>query len=134
MDTASYSVSFWTTPLGAGALVDSAAGNRGTELANFGTFSLGGAMPETLTLSGPAFNYNPTAGNLLMQVQVDSLTFAEPYQSFFQVDVTGASTSRFFDYGAAVPEPGAWALMLVGLGGLGAALRSRRKPAGAVAA
>ena len=28
---------------------------------------------------------------------------------------------------ASVPEPGAWALMLVGVGGMGVALRARRK-------
>jgi len=31
----------------------------------------------------------------------------------------------------ALPEPGTWAMMLVGVGGLGAMLRSRRKSAGA---
>jgi hypothetical protein len=31
-----------------------------------------------------------------------------------------------FDSNAVVPEPGAWALMLMGFGGLGAMLRSRR--------
>ena len=30
------------------------------------------------------------------------------------------------EYSAAVPEPGAWAMMLLGFGGLGAALRARR--------
>jgi hypothetical protein len=33
------------------------------------------------------------------------------------------------EYGAAVPEPATWALMLIGVGGLGAGLRSRRKDA-----
>ena len=35
--------------------------------------------------------------------------------------------------GPAVPEPATWAMMLVGLGGLGAAMRSRRKTAAATA-
>ena len=42
------------------------------------------------------------------------------------VDVTGAITSG-------VPEPTSWAMMLVGFGGLGAAMRSRRKQAVATA-
>jgi hypothetical protein len=41
-----------------------------------------------------------------------------------QVAVSGEIGSGAFD--ANVPEPMAWALMLMGLGGLGAAMRSRR--------
>jgi hypothetical protein len=33
-----------------------------------------------------------------------------------------------FSFTASVPEPGAWALMIVGFGGVGAAMRSRRRP------
>ena len=40
-------------------------------------------------------------------------------------NVYGLNELRVF----AVPEPGAWALMLFGFGGLGMVLRSRRKPA-----
>ena len=40
-------------------------------------------------------------------------------------------TGNYFGNGA-VPEPAAWTLMLVGFGGLGASLRSRRKPVYAV--
>ncbi len=127
MDSASYDVSFWDTSLAPSGLTTSAAANRGVLLSNFGSFSLGGAMPLTLTLNGAAFNYDPSAGNLLMQVKVTGLTVSQPYQSFFQVDTTGATTSRYFDYApSGTPEPAAWALMLVGFGGLGAMLRRQR--------
>ena len=36
-------------------------------------------------------------------------------------------------YNVGVPEPGAWALMLIGVGAVGAALRSRRRALGATA-
>jgi hypothetical protein len=35
--------------------------------------------------------------------------------------------------GVAVPEPTSWALMLLGFGGMGAMLRSRRRPVAATA-
>jgi PEP-CTERM motif len=47
----------------------------------------------------------------------------------FTVDVTNAVVGT-----GGVPEPATWAMMLVGFGGLGAAMRSRRKLAGRVAA
>jgi uncharacterized protein YaiE (UPF0345 family) len=37
------------------------------------------------------------------------------------------------DITAAMPEPGVWAMMLVGIGGLGVALRARRRTATATA-
>jgi hypothetical protein len=45
--------------------------------------------------------------------------------------VTFSSTTNAFEIGSVaggVPEPAAWALMLVGVGGMGAALRGHRKP------
>ncbi len=45
--------------------------------------------------------------------------------------VTFSSTTNAFEIASvagAVPEPASWALMLVGVGGMGVALRGRRKP------
>jgi hypothetical protein len=127
MDSASYDVSFWTTALGPDGLTTSAAANRGTLLSDWGSYSLGGAMPQTLTLNGTPFLYDPAQGNLLMQVQVTGLTFPESYQSFFEVDASGLTTSRYFDYNVtSVPEPAAWAMMLVGFGLVGLATRRRQ--------
>jgi len=50
------------------------------------------------------FSYTPTGNGL----QIDNLNFGTPYTS-------------------AVPEPSTWAMMIVGLGGMGAVLRRRRR-------
>jgi hypothetical protein len=58
-------------------------------------------------------------------------TFAQPITS-----VTLGSTSNSFEIAsisAAVPEPATWAMMLLGLGSVGALLRNRRKPVAAAA-
>ncbi len=65
---------------------------------------------------------------------------------FYSVDLTsGVATSRgaigvgnirgitTADLAAAVPEPGTWAMMIAGVGLMGAALRRRRHPVGAIA-
>lgn len=137
-----YSVSFWLTSSPVNGMSSSASANEGTLLANFGTFSLTGAMPSTLTLDGTNFVYNPSMGNLVMDVQVTSGNAPGGYFSFFEADYTGASTLRAFGNGdsldvgtgalvtqftaAPVPETGSLALMLAGLGLVGAIARRRR--------
>ena len=53
---------------------------------------------------------------------ITSVTFTTPQNSFEIASIS-----------AGVPEPAAWALMLVGVGGIGAAMRSRRRQAAATA-
>jgi hypothetical protein len=154
MDSASYHVTFWTSSLAPGGLTNIGALNVGAQIGDFGTVSFGGPMPSTLTISGAPFLYNPAAGNLVMQVDVTGLTQAVGYQSFFQNDVSGA-TQRYWAYNGSpvgsldylaeyngalvtsfdvspVPEPAEWTLLLLGVGALGAALRTRRRAALAV--
>lgn len=87
------------------------------------------------------------------EVFVDGVSAATPPWEFasppLEIDITGLnitghsvsvklqdptfwvfmSEAQFFGDGAAVPEPSAWALMLLGFGGLGAALRRTRHAA-----
>jgi len=65
--------------------------------------------------STPQFVFNPNTDTTLV-------TTSNP--------TYGGTTPGGLDFtlfGAPVPEPGVWAMMLVGMGGLGAALRSRRR-------
>jgi hypothetical protein len=142
MTPSTYSVSFWLTSNTVNGMSSSASANEGTLLSNFGTWTLGGAMPGTLTLDGTDFIYNPTQGNLVMDVQVTSGNAPGGYFSFFEADYTGASTLRAFGNGdnlsvetgalvtqftaTPVPETGSMALMLAGLGLVGVVARRRR--------
>lgn len=145
MDSATYTVSFSTTSKAVDGLDTEFANNIGGDSAVFGVFSLSGVMPSILTLTGNAFTYDPTQGNLLMTVEISGLTEANPYESFFQADYTGEVTQRLYAYdgeatgevatGALVtefhpvPEPSSVVLGLIGLALLPAGRLVRRRAA-----
>jgi PEP-CTERM motif len=144
MDDATYTVAFYYTHAPVDGLSESLADNEGTLISNFGKFTLGGAMPSVLSLTGSSFVYNPADGNLLMDVTVSDVTDVCAYCSSFESDYTGDVSSRAWSnsYGTAaganalvtgfsagvagIPEPSAWALMVIGVGALGARLRRNR--------
>ena len=141
IDGASYTLNFYSTGAAVNGLSTDRASNFGTLLGSFGTFALSGQMPDVLTFSGPAFRYDPAAGNLLLDITVAGTAPLGGYNSFFEADVSGTQTSRVFDnsFGAiadptglvtsfgtgAVPEPASWALMITGFGMVGAGMRRR---------
>ena len=128
MDTADYAIYFSTTSKAVMGLDQDPSANLGTDNAFFGSFTIGGAMPDVLSLTGTAFDYDPAAGNLLMTVYIGNLTTPHRYESFFKADYTGTDTSRLFifpdgsNFGnttgapitefslAAVPEPSSVAM------------------------
>lgn len=94
-----------------------------------------GAAPEALTFYGfivpegeyfLGFHMNPTDfGSDFQPNAVD--------QAFGLTDIALGTTAticatRVCDTGGGVPEPASWALMIAGFGGVGAVLRSRRRP------
>ena len=84
-----------------------------------GNISGGGTITDTFTVG-----YGYSTHNFSGFSNLSSVTFTAPSDGYVAVDNINVS--------GAVPEPAAWALMLVGFGGLGGALRSSKaKRAGA---
>jgi hypothetical protein len=117
-------------------------------LSNVETF-FDGSLPAgsgagIYSISGASYTYNPADGNLVMEVIATNQANVPngDGNGFFEDDTTGTVMTRAYEligqggvndnFGlvtefGAVPEPAAWALMLAGIAGLGAALRGRRK-------
>lgn len=87
------------------------------------------------------FNYNPTAGNLMLTVRdfdfgsggnlfLDSdrnVGLTNIRISAFAFDFNQGLVTGFNDSATAVPEPASWAMLISGAGLMGAALRRRRR-------
>ena len=55
---------------------------------------------------------------------------ATPTHTITITNGKGVSNAAIYGFGAAVPEPGTWAMMLLGFGAIGVSIRRRRgKPA-----
>ncbi|THD67295.1 PEPxxWA-CTERM sorting domain-containing protein [Phenylobacterium sp.] len=70
------------------------------------------------------FNPQPIPPGDVLDGSFQFASNVDPYMGF-QIDVDGAPLS--FSLAPGVPEPQAWALMLLGFGGAGGVLRSRRR-------
>lgn len=139
----SYNISFATTTAALGS------GFPVAPLANVATFfngALGGNYAGVFAINGTNYNYDPSNGNLVMHVVVNNQDNVAngTGNGYMWADYTGSSVSRAYDnthgnaagvgalvttFGSGTPEPAAWALMLIGFGGIGAMLRHRRNVA-----
>ena len=93
-----------------------------------------GSTDGTLTLYG-YLNGSLTSTNSVALGAINSWSTIGLTGLFDQVTITGTGTD-FHPFGidninftaGAVPEPGTWAMMLLGFGGIGMAMRRRRQP------
>lgn len=96
-----------------------------------------------LTFAGVGFNADPDTGRLLAPFGTGNRFFSNTGGWWFTADIFDADTGKTYNVAAkdafcdecivktAVPEPGAWALMILGFGMAGALVRRQRRFAAA---
>jgi len=106
---------------------------NGQDLGTWGRFNMGGFGDETLGFSGEGFVWNPADGDLVLTLALDPPPEAGAGAAFSSSSADDPpigpppAVLRNAAFAAAVPEPAAWSLMIVGFGLAGVATRARRR-------
>lgn len=133
VDSADYSLFLSTTSRSVTTLSSDLGSNVEGPNTFFANVHVGLTVPALLTFTGTPFLYNPSQGNLLLDVLVSSPLALDDYYSYFQADSTTTVTARAWssadgDFGpedggglvtefgtaAAVPEPGTYGMLAIG--------------------
>ncbi|MES2903442.1 MAG: DUF4394 domain-containing protein [Pseudomonadota bacterium] len=137
--TNSFAGATTTTLYGIDAFTDALVRSTNANLGTYTNTNLAGALFGPLGVS--------IGSNDLLGFDISGVSGASVFSvnnNFYGVDLTtgsatligalGAQGVTGITFGAAVPEPGTWAMMLMGFGAIGVAMRRRRKVIGAVTA
>jgi hypothetical protein len=122
-DTPTYGVDFLTYQNTQPGIIANVLSKGATAIG----FTFGSYLPTgdaTLTLStGDSFTISPssTATFIGFTSTTPITSVSVDYPNSYAFDLTSVSVL------GSVPEPASWALMLIGIGGLGAAMRNRRR-------
>lgn len=144
VNTGTYDIKFYYSAASVDGLSTNGSANLGSAIGNFGSFTLTGQFVDsTLVFSGVNLQYDPSLGNLLMNIAATTTVGGNTsFDSVFAIDETarqysglglngtdslGLITTFSNERTNAVPEPATWAMMLLGFGVIGGAMRSRRR-------
>jgi hypothetical protein len=71
---------------------------QGPDATTFGTFNIGGTSPNVLTFSAQPFHYDPSVGNLLLEITTPSTSPVSLFtDAYYESDNSGKLTSRYCD-------------------------------------
>ncbi len=98
LDVLDLTIDFYLSPRTPGSLSSHAGDNRGALLGSFGDFKIDGPIATPLSFAGPAFSYDPAAGDLLMEITINHVGGLGASPAYFQSDSSGSTSASAMQF------------------------------------